>query len=132
MLFKDTKNTEARSQEFACDVGITAEIAQIFTSRIPENSDSASSSHNKEDNYLKILHILDQIANLKGTLNGNLVLDSFAKSLEADFPDARNTPKFQRFAVFEVALTMRFPHEVNKYELSDAEVSALYSWLSSR
>ena len=130
-MYKDTENTKARAREFACDVGITAEIAEIFTSRIPDVPKSKSSNH-KEDNYLKILHILDQIANLKGTLNGNLVLDSFAKSLEADFPDARNTPKFQRFAVFEVALTMRFPHEVNKYELSDAEVYALYSWLSSR
>jgi len=133
-VYKDTKDTKDRAQELACDVGITAEIAEIFTSRIPDNTNVSfeEQSTRKEDNYLKIWHILDQIAGFKGVLDTNYAFDSFADSLEQDYPDIRNSICFKRFAVFEITLTMRFPHEVKKEELSDAEVSALYSWLTNK
>lgn len=133
-MYKDTNNTESRAKELACDVGITVDIARIFTSRIPEESEEFSKKHDrKKNNYLKIWHILEQISNLKGLLDANIAFEAFlgpAKRTLTEELAIPDTPEFKRFAVLDCALHMKFPREVKKSELADEEISALYDWLT--
>ena len=129
-MYKDTNNTDARAKEFACSVGITMDIAKIFTSRIPEETEPSKQCARKENNYLKIWNILDQIADLKGLLDVSSASETFFELHNQETTQISATPEFKRFAVLDFILCMKFPHEVKKSDLTDDEISALYSWLT--
>lgn len=123
------EDTEFRSQDFACSVGISKDIARIFVSRIPVVTSTAKGPR---DNYEKIFKILSTIAVFRGCMSLKIAKFYFTKENDSNAILEEDMADFRRFIVMKKILTMRFPREVNKSELSDDEIELLFNWLVSQ
>ena len=117
-----------RSWEFACDVGISDDVALIFTSRIPEETSlDPENPDAKKSSYQMLCHVLTKIANLKGLMN----LEKLTAEYEEKYPGKKSLVGFQKFAVLSTLSEIKFPKEIKKDLLADYEYASLFNWLSS-
>lgn len=131
---------DARTQHFAAAVGIHANIAKIFTSRIPKKITKTTANGKSIilDGDTVIFSVLDALSELKGQLSfdskvGKKIRDKYTTLVEKvknDPTSTINVPCFERF-VIEEFLTPYMPraYKISFNELSSKEISALYTWI---
>ena len=134
------EGTDARTQHFAAAVGIHANIAKIFTSRIPKKivKTTASGKTIILDGDTVIFSTLDSLYELKGQLSfdskaGQKIKDKYSALVEkvkTDPTSTVNVPCFERFVVKEF-LTSYMPRakKITVDELNSREISILYTWI---
>ena len=136
---------ENRTYHLGKHSGVSPEIVNIFTSRIPKDyvriTTSGRERHRDGDAF--ILPILDRIYDLKGTIStDSQEFKNFSYLYQIKKDNDKKILSFERFVLLETLRQIfpkertsmsekivRFPRDVNLLKMDESEVLDLYNWL---
>ena len=133
------EDTNARTQEFALEIGLPREIVRIFTSRIPKeiNKVGRNGKEYTKDGDTIIFSTLNDIYNMQSYLSSSEVrMNEIRSKYSALVEKVKDNPKatdinlssFERFAVKETLGP--YMKKINIDELTPEEIVILFQWIN--
>lgn len=134
---------DTRTYTLGAIAGVSPEIVNIFTSRIPEDIKTVSKSgkerHHNGDKI--VLSVLDRLYDLKGFFSVNrLELQNLTYIYQIS--QDKKFISFERFVLLKTLRTLfptektssagkyvRFPKNIDLSQISEDEIHALYEWI---